>query len=62
MAACRNDLVPAMDRESVGRWEDDHYVYFGACLPDVEGDIDMNIHEGRFMVRLAKLAEDSDRD
>ncbi len=62
MAACRDDLLPAVDRDEVGRWEDDHYVYFGACLPELARDIDMNVHQGRFMVRLAKLAEDSDLD
>jgi hypothetical protein len=61
-AACRDDQGPAVDRESVAKWEDDQYVYFGTCLSDIEGDIDMNVHEGRLMVRLAKLADDSDLD
>jgi hypothetical protein len=62
MAVCNDDLDHKSDRESVGRWEDDHYVYFGACLPGTGRDIVISVHEGRFMVRLAKLAEDSDSD
>jgi hypothetical protein len=59
MAACRNDLLPAADRESLGRWEDDHYVYFENRLLNIGRDVDINVHEGRFMVRLTKLAESS---
>ena len=62
MAACRNDLHPTVDRDSFGRWEDDHYVYFGARLSDSGRDVDINVHDGRFMVRLAKLPEDSGLD
>jgi len=62
MAACRNDVHPAVDRESLGRWEDDQHVYFGARLSDSGRDVDINVHDGRFMVRLAKLSEDSGLD
>jgi hypothetical protein len=62
MEACRNDLHPAADREGLGRWEDDHYVYFGARLSDSGRDVDINVHDGRFMVRLTKLPEDSGLD
>ena len=59
MEVCRNDLLPDVERESLGQWEDEHYVYFGGRLLDIGGDVDLNVHEGRFMVRLAKLAEGS---
>ena len=60
---CLSGRSAARSRSRRGRaLEDGHYVYFGACLPELARDIDMNVHQGRFMVRLAKLAEDSDLD
>jgi hypothetical protein len=59
MAVCRNDLLPATDRESLRRWEDDHYVYFEDRLLNIGRDVDINVHEGRFMARLTKLADSS---
>jgi hypothetical protein len=62
IAACDKELHPAFDQERVERWEDEHYVYFGACLPDTGRDIDINVHDSGFMVRLAKMVEESDLD
>ncbi len=54
MADCRHDGWPVADREGLESWEDDHHVYFEAALPDSGRDIDINVHQGLFMMRMEK--------
>ncbi len=43
------------DSELMDRWEDDEYVYLQTDLEAIFGsEIDINVHEGRFYVRLER--------
>ena len=45
----------ASDDASIDRWEDDEYVYLQTDLEAIFGsEIDINVHDGRFYVRLER--------
>jgi hypothetical protein len=59
MAAGRPGVRPAASGEILRRWEDEHYIYFGARLPDNGRNVDINIHDGTLMIRLEKAPEEA---
>jgi hypothetical protein len=61
LAACCHKPRPGLDAGSLERWEDEHYVYFGARLHDTGRDIDINVHDGLLHVRLKKAPEGPQR-